>query len=183
MGSEMCIRDSSGSRPRSTWRVASAGRCGSDRPIAVALTRATPHHPLAGCDQLVVVLSLAWSHGGGSTACSMRNRLAPSRHSCPTAFSCFPLGRYPWCLAIKKPASGAGRVMGLHKVDLISTRCMVFIFSSCFSARWLDDELILKSTFTYNTPSVVRLSSEDAPHCGGADKGRVMGITQAFAAP
>ena len=73
--------------------------------------------------------------------------------------------------------------MGFHKVDLVSTRCMVFMFLSSLASVQLDHELILKSTFTYNTPSVVRLSSEDAPHCGGADKGRVMGITQALAAP
>jgi len=73
--------------------------------------------------------------------------------------------------------------MGFHKVDLVSTRCMVFMFLSSLASVQLDHELILKSTFTYNTPSVVRLSSEHAPHCGGADKGRVMGITQALAAP
>ena len=73
--------------------------------------------------------------------------------------------------------------MGLHKLGLVSARCMAFMFSSSLASVQLDHELILKSTFIYNTPSLGRLFSGDVPHCGGTDKGRVMGITQALAAP
>ena len=53
-------------------------------------------------------------------------------------------------------------------------------FNHVYALRQFENELMLKSVFIYDTLSVVRLSSEHAPHCGGADKGRVMGITQAL---
>ena len=83
-----------------------------------------------------------------------------------------PPTHHRWCFPIKKPAAGAGRVMGPPKLDRYDTRCRVFLPSV---SRLLIVHPNLKRSFKGSRCDVPPLPfPASTTRCGA--NGRVMGI-------